>query len=59
MVIDQFFYKTMSKKLKADFAAADPEARLEAIIFDSEVTEARIRNAAATVKEFGPDVVVP
>lgn len=55
-VIDRFFFEELSVKLKKEFANTDSE--LESIIFNSEVTEERIKNAAAGAKKYSPDVIV-
>lgn len=55
-VIDQFFFDTLTSQLKEDFAEA--KAQIDTVVFDSEVTEARIEAAAQQAKVSAPDVVV-
>lgn len=54
-IIDQFFYESLTKQLKEDFAQAGAE--IETVIFNSEVTEARIEAAAEQAKKTAPSVV--
>lgn len=55
-IIDQFFFDSMTKQLKGDFAKAGYNIVTQ--IFNSEVTEERVEKAAEEAKKTNPDVVV-
>ncbi|MEG0257001.1 MAG: glycerol dehydrogenase [Christensenella sp.] len=55
-IIDQFFFEKLTGQLQEQFAAVN--AQIDTVIFNSEVTEARIEIAAQKAKASNPDVIV-
>jgi len=55
-IIDQFFFESMTKQLKEDYAKTD--CNIETQIFNSEVTDQRVEKAAEEAMKTHPDVVV-
>jgi glycerol dehydrogenase len=55
-IIDQFFFESMSKLLKEDFAKTN--SNIETQIFNSEVTDERVEKAAEEAKRINPNVIV-
>lgn len=54
-VIDQFFFESLTAKLKAQFEGTG--SVIETVIFNSEVTEKQIEETTEKLRAFGPTVV--